>query len=123
MFKTDKVYKGARVYANCDQVPTMKQVGTNQYVFEKHIDPDSESDVCTDPSDDEGSEDSFVVSDDETILCKPGDHSAVDQSWKEWQPATAGAKRFKDRISLIEQRVKEYADEKFIFGDSDSRFM
>jgi hypothetical protein len=116
MFKTDKVYKGARVYANCDQVPTMKKVGDNQYVFEKHIDPDSESDVCTDPSDDEGSEDSFVVSDDESILCRPPDSHRVDQDWKDWKPTTPGARLFKDRISSIEQRIKEYADEKFVFG-------
>lgn len=41
----------------------------------------------------------------------PPDHREVDQAWREWQPTTSGAKRFKERVDLIEYFARMHADE------------
>jgi len=40
----------------------------------------------------------------------PPDHREVDQAWNDWQPTTTGAKRFKERVDLIEQLARQHID-------------
>jgi len=118
MEKTDKMFKGARVYRNTGVVLTgsgFRELGDNLFVMEKEIDDESDSEINTDESDTDESLSDFIVPDDETSLQKPPDAAIVDQKWREWHPTSAGAKRFKDRIDKIEEHVKAYVDDKFAF--------
>ena len=40
----------------------------------------------------------------------PPDHEQVDKAWEDWQPHTEGAKRFKERVDLIETLARQHLD-------------
>ena len=134
---SDKVYKRAKVFtfeAKAERVDFecltvhhpdvidvselgLVKVRPNMFVYEDDIDSESESEVETDDSDSDsaGSLDDFVVPDDEDVCLKPCDHQEIDENWRTWRPASAGAKRFKQRVDQIEAYMNNEIDEKFIF--------
>ncbi len=128
-----KSFKGAKVYSfeNSTEIVThdnittrhdtmtslgFKQVQDNMFVEIEEIDEDSSSDIESDYDYSEsGSEDSFIVPDDEEVLIKPVDHREVDAKWNSWRPISAGARRFKDKVDQIEEYMNYAIDEKFVF--------
>ncbi len=129
---TDKVFKGARVYKNIesrsDSTPGSQLVYKgpkppdtidvpgyegDYYVFTRDIDPESESEVDTDPSTDGSLSGSFIVSD----SGDPIEPIEEDEVWTNWRPMSAGAQRFKDKVNQIEAHAKKYIDERFIFRE------
>jgi len=133
---SEKVYKGTKVYSfesktefvSFDSLVThyidnvdlenlgFVKVQENMFVEKEDIDEDSSSEIETDDeSDDSDTEMDFIVPDDEEIRLKPIDHKEVDARWNTWTPATPGAKRFKDKIDMIEKYMNNQIDEKFVF--------
>jgi hypothetical protein len=114
---TQFVFKGARVYKRIgEQYPpdTIEVPGMdNHYVFIRDIDPESESEVDTDPSTDGSLSGSFIASDTSEIQ----EPIEEDEVWTNWRPMSSGAQRFKDKVNQLEAHAKKYIDERFIFGD------
>lgn len=136
--QSEKVYKGTNVYSfesktefvSFDSLVThyidkvdieelgFVKVHENMFVEKEDIDEDSSSEIETEEEEEESegeSEMDFIVPDDEEILIKPIDHREVDASWNTWKPITPGAKRFKDKIDLMEKYMNNQIDEKFVF--------
>ena len=131
-----KTYKGTKIfsfekeseYVTLDQIVReytsleelkFEKIGENMYVEKECIDEESSSEIEDDHDDSEeydyDTDDSFVVPDDEEVLQKPSDHKEVDAKWKEWNPVTSGAKRFKEKIDQIEKYMNHQIDEKYVF--------
>jgi hypothetical protein len=127
---SQKSYKGAKVYSfenSVEMVDTIhtkvssmeelgfKKVQDNMYVELEEVDDESSSEL---ESEDDGDDDDlgdFIVPDDEEVMIKPPDHRAVDEGWKSWRPASAGARRFKEKVDQIEAYMNHAIDEKFVF--------
>jgi len=126
-----KTYKGTKVfsfekaseYVTCDQILheyssleeiDIVSIGENMYVEKEGIDEDSSSEIDSEEYDYD-TDDSFIVPDDEEIIQKPIDHKEVDEKWRNWNPVTTGAQRFKERIDQIESYMNHQIDEKFVF--------
>lgn len=93
---------------------------TPYYYFEQEKDEDCSDDEVVSEDEEDGYEvdDEFCVDDGiidgrpetaEDWRPPPG-HEIIDRQWEEWQPQTEGAKRFKERVDLIEQLAKTHAD-------------
>ena len=65
----------------------------------------SESEWETTSNEDEYQADDFCT-DDEEQPSPPADHEDIDRAWNSWNPTSEGAKRFKERVDLIEQHVR-----------------
>lgn len=115
---TSMVYKGACLYElEEEEYPILQESimehyiedtsplivkGDMFYVEEEANSNCSDSEV-EDLSDDDELDD-FIVPDEPPVL--PPDHREVDTHWNNWVPFTPGAKKFKDTIDNIEQRVR-----------------
>jgi hypothetical protein len=135
--QSGKVYKGTKVFSfetltefvefdslveHYIDVTDLKELGfvkvhENMFVEKEDIDEDSLNEIETDESETESDTEmnDFIVPDDEEILIKPVDHREVDSKWDTWKPRTSGAKRFKEKIDMIEAYMKSQIDEKFVF--------
>ena len=135
--QSEKVYKGTKVYSfesktefvSFDSLIThyidtvdLEEIGfvkvqENMFVEESDIDEESSSEVETASESDDGasSEDGFIVPDDEEVCIKPVDYKEVDKNWDDWKPTTPGAKRFKDKVDMMEKYMNNQIDEKFVF--------
>ena len=135
--QSEKVYKGTKVFSfetptefvafdslveHYNDVTDLEELGfvkvqENMFVEKEDIDEDSSSEIETDDSVSESDTemDDFIVPDDEEILIKPVDHQEVDSQWDSWRPRTSGAKRFKEKIDMIDTYMKQQIDEKFVF--------
>lgn len=123
---TDKIYKGATCYhveEETQPVPPeslmehypgpitfedleYKMVDVDLYVRVMDIDvEDDDSEIWED--DDDESDLSFVVSDDEDEARDlPADHASIDREWHSWHPNTPGARSFKNTVDMIEARER-----------------
>jgi len=135
--QSEKVYKGTKIFSfetttefvsfdslvtHYTNVTDLEELGfvkvqENMFVEKEDIDEDSSSEIETDDSTSESDTemDDFIVPDDEEILIKPVDHQEVDSKWDSWRPRTSGAKRFKEKIDIIDAYMKQQIDEKFVF--------
>jgi len=132
---TSKLYKNATVYeleeeenmvdvqSLCEHhigVKDLEEIGYAQlddgpmYVLQDEINFDIESSSIEDMSDDEdeGTEDSFIVPDNviDGKVVPPDDAAEIDAAWNAWQPTSSGAKKFKERVDLIEELARTHAD-------------
>jgi hypothetical protein len=130
---TSKLYKNATVYelekdenivdiqSLCEHhigVKDLEEIGYAQlddgpmYVRQDEIDFDIESSSIEDMSDDEGTEDSFIVPDNviDGKVVPPEDANEIDAAWKAWHPTSSGAKKFKERVDVIEELARVHAD-------------
>jgi len=133
--QSNKTYKGTRVYSfeikteyvSFDSLIThyidtvdLEEIGfikvqDNMFVEESDIDDESSSEVETASESECESEDSFIVPDNEEVCIKPVDYKEVDKNWDSWKPTTPGAKRFKDKVDMMEKYMNNQIDEKFVF--------
>lgn len=135
LLPTEKIYKGLCVYeldespeivepeSICEHYPDIMLFEdldnlyniprTPYYVIQDDnpISSDDES-VWETTDDDEYQEDDFCVNDNEIDgrVEPPPDHKEIDEEWDKWQPQTTGAKRFKERVELIEKLARQHAD-------------
>jgi hypothetical protein len=132
---TSKLYKNATVYeleeeenmacvqSLCEHhigVKDLEEIGYAQlddgpmYVLQDEINFDIESSSIEDMSDDEdeGTEDSFIVPDNviDGKVVPPDDAAEIDAAWNAWQPTSSGAKKFKERVDVIEELARAHAD-------------
>lgn len=122
---TDKIYKSATCYQLEEEIQPVppeslmehhpgatledlqyKNVDANLYVRLMDVDVDDDNSEIWEDDDDE-SDLSFVVSDDEDEARDvPADHAAIDREWHSWQPSTPGARSFKNTVDMIEARER-----------------
>jgi hypothetical protein len=133
---TEKLWKGACVYeledtlesvepeSICehyagvilfDELEHIKKIPrTPYYYFVDEKDEDESDDEVMSADEEDGYEiDGEFCVDDHVIDGRvelPPDHREVDQAWNDWQPTTTGAKRFKERVDLIEQLARQHID-------------
>ena len=130
---TSKLYKNATVYELEEEenmvdvcsltehhigIKDLEEIGYAQlddgpmYVLQDEINFDIESSSIEDMSDDEGTEDSFIVPDNiiDGKVVPPDDAAEIDAAWNAWQPTSSGAKKFKARVDLIEELARVHAD-------------
>jgi hypothetical protein len=111
-------YQGSILF---DEVEGIKKIPrTPYYYFEEEHDPEESDDEIVSSDEEDGYEvdDSFCEEDGiidgrpETAAdWKPPPGSEhVDREWNEWQPQTEGAKRFKERVDLIEKLARQHLD-------------
>lgn len=98
-------YEGSKGYS--DITGLRKIPRTPYYIMSEEGDifSDDESEWETATSEDEYQADDFCT-DDEEQPSPPADHEDLDRAWNSWNPTSAGAKRFKERVDLIEQHVR-----------------
>lgn len=77
---------------------------TPYYIMSNEGEVISDSEWETISDEDEYQADDFCTDDDEQPS-PPADHREIDRDWNSWNPTSEGAKRFKDRVDLIEQHV------------------
>ena len=130
---TSKLYKNATVYELEEEenmvdvcsltehhigIKDLEEIGYAQlddgpmYVLQDEINFDIESSSIEDMSDDEGTEDSFIVPDNiiDGKVVPPDDAAEIDAAWNAWQPTSSGAKKFKERVDVIEELARVHAD-------------
>jgi hypothetical protein len=125
---TSKIYKGTTLYefeedhnlvescnitehyAEIDLSDLMIHVPKTPYYYliDENSVNDSDSSSIVD-SEDSDTDDSFVADDDEEGD-PPPDAEEIDREWNEWNPTTAGGKRFKETVDLIEYHARLHAD-------------
>jgi len=129
---TSKLYKNATVYELEEDenmvdlcsltehhigVKDLEEIGYAQldngpmYVLQDEINFDIESSSIEDMSDD-GTEDSFVVPDNviDGKVVPPDEAVEIDAAWNAWKPTSSGAKKFKERVDVIEEIARAHAD-------------
>lgn len=125
--ETSFVYKGARVYELddneelvqlenlCEHYPDgetiFSKIEDMLYYIDDEIDEDMDS-VLIDESDDDSDLADFIVPDDEVdgIVIPPPDHKEIDEAWRDWEPRSPGAARYKNVVDRIEEYAKMQAD-------------
>jgi hypothetical protein len=131
---TSKLYKNATVYELEEDenmvdlcsltehhigIKDLEEIGYAQlddgpmYVLQDEINFDIESSSIEDMSDDgEGTEDSFIVPDNviDGKVVPPDNAAEIDAAWNAWQPTSSGAKKFKERVDVIEELARAHAD-------------
>lgn len=132
--ETERIYKDALIYSvsedievirpesvlehypevyNFENIDELKKVGDNMYVFIDEIDIEDDDSVINTIEDDSSyTEDSFLVADDviDGEIQRPPSANRIDEEWKEWEPRSPGAKRYKETIDIIEYYAKQQAD-------------
>lgn len=105
-------YPDTNNYTDVDGIQKIAQ--TPYYIFRDHP-PEStdESSWETASSEDQDSyvEDDFCTHDDNMPSPPPG-HKEIDREWDAWEPTSRGARRFKERVDLIEQAVRQHREDK-----------
>lgn len=111
-------YPGAILF---DEVENIKKIPrTPYYYFIDEHDPDESDDEVISEDEEDGYEidDEFCVDDgivdgrpeQASDWRPPPGHEHTDREWNEWQPRTEGAKRFKERVDLIENLARQHLD-------------
>lgn len=114
---TSMIYKGACLYElEEEEYPILQESILEHYIedtspliikddmfyLEEEANSELDSEI-EDLSDDEELDD-FIVPDEPPVL--PPDHRQVDEQWNSWVPFTPGARKFKETIDNIEQRIR-----------------
>jgi len=80
------------------------------------INEDEESEIWSEEedSDSEDSLDGFIVRDEDVPeserAARPSDARDIDRAWNDWEPMSPGAKRYKEVVNSIEERIKHSND-------------
>lgn len=98
-----------------DEIDGIQKIPRTPYYYfqEEKNDDDSDDEVVSEDEEDGYEIDGEFCVDDNVIdapIELPPDHARIDTEWNEWQPQTAGAKRFKERVDLIEQLARQHVD-------------
>lgn len=104
-----------------DEVDGIKKIPrTPYYYYEEEHDPEESDDEVVSSDEEDGYEvdDEFCVDDGQVDnrpeqaedWRPPPGHEQIDREWNEWQPSTEGARRFKERVDLIERLAREHLD-------------
>ena len=102
-------YDGSSCYSDIHELRKIPRTPYYIMTAEGEIMSDSDSEWETASEEDEYQEDDFCTHDEEQPS-PPHDHEHIDRDWNSWNPTSQGAKRFKERIDLIEQHVKYARD-------------
>lgn len=111
-------YQGSILFDEIDGIKKIPR--TPYYYFEEEHDPEESDDeiVSTDEEDGYEVDDEFCVDDgivddrqeNAQDWKPPPGHEHIDRQWDEWLPQTEGAKRFKERVDLIERLARGHLD-------------